>query len=51
VSGGAETVVDAHHHLWDTAVRDHTWMDGPWADPLRGRFDTGRYTAAAPGVA
>ncbi|MCO6006050.1 amidohydrolase family protein [Actinoallomurus purpureus] len=36
--------VDAHHHLWDTAVRDYPWMDGPWADPLRGRFDAARYT-------
>ncbi|WP_433335885.1 amidohydrolase family protein [Spirillospora sp. CA-294931] len=34
---------DAHHHLWDTSVRDYAWMDGPWADPLRGRFDVGRY--------
>lgn len=40
------TPVDAHHHLWDTATRDYPWMDGPWADPLRGRFDVTRYTAA-----
>ncbi|WP_433474287.1 amidohydrolase family protein [Spirillospora sp. CA-142024] len=38
---------DAHHHLWDTSVRDYTWMNGPWADPLRGRFDLARYTGAA----
>ena len=31
--------VDAHHHLWDVASRDYPWMDGVWADPLRGRFD------------
>jgi L-fuconolactonase len=36
-------VVDAHHHLWDTAVRDYPWMDGAWADPIRGRFDAARY--------
>jgi L-fuconolactonase len=39
--------IDAHHHLWDTGVRDHPWMDGPWADPIRGRFDAARYAAAA----
>ncbi|TDD88328.1 amidohydrolase [Actinomadura darangshiensis] len=39
--------IDAHHHLWDTAARDHAWMDGPWADPIRGRFDTVRYTETA----
>lgn len=33
------TRIDAHHHLWDTARREYGWMDGPWADPLRGRFD------------
>jgi L-fuconolactonase len=38
--------VDAHHHLWDTATRDYAWMDGPWADPIRGRFDIARYAAA-----
>lgn len=37
--------VDAHHHLWDTSTRPYPWMDGPWADPIRGRFDTARYTA------
>jgi L-fuconolactonase len=38
--------VDAHHHLWDTATREYAWMDGPWADPIRGRFDVARYAAA-----
>jgi L-fuconolactonase len=42
--------VDAHHHLWDTAVRDYAWMDGPWADPIRGRFDLARYTTVAQDV-
>ncbi|WP_083998759.1 amidohydrolase family protein [Actinomadura kijaniata] len=36
-------MLDAHHHLWDTSRRAHPWMDGPWADPLRGRFDADRY--------
>lgn len=40
------TPVDAHHHLWDTAVREYAWMDGPWADPIRGRFDAARYASA-----
>ncbi|GAA2584603.1 amidohydrolase family protein [Actinomadura fulvescens] len=40
-------MIDAHQHLWDTAVRDYAWMDGPWADPLRGRFDVERYAEAA----
>lgn len=40
--------VDAHHHLWDTATRDYPWMDGPWADPIRGRFDAARYAEAVP---
>jgi L-fuconolactonase len=38
--------VDAHHHLWDTATREYGWMDGPWADPIRGRFDLARYASA-----
>jgi L-fuconolactonase len=39
-------LVDAHHHLWDTGTREYAWMDGPWADPIRGRFDAARYAAA-----
>jgi L-fuconolactonase len=46
VSEGRQTLIDAHHHLWDTAVRDYAWMDGAWADPIRGRFDAGRYAEA-----
>ncbi|MET7301465.1 amidohydrolase family protein [Embleya sp. NPDC005575] len=38
--------VDAHHHLWDTAERDYGWMDGAWADPLRGRFGPHELAAA-----
>ncbi|MFE2868290.1 amidohydrolase family protein [Embleya sp. NPDC059259] len=39
-------LVDAHHHLWDTAEREYGWMDGAWADPLRGRFGPGELAAA-----
>lgn len=39
--------VDAHHHLWDTAERDYPWMDGPWADPIRGRFDIAELSSQA----
>lgn len=40
---GEGALVDAHHHLWDTDLRDYPWMDGAWADPLRGAFDHSRY--------
>lgn len=42
-------LVDAHHHLWDVRRRDHPWMDGPWADPLRGAFGLDRLTAEIAG--
>ncbi|MGW3867710.1 amidohydrolase family protein, partial [Streptomyces sp. NPDC005047] len=32
------TVIDAHHHLWDLAVRDQAWLDGPGLAPLRRSF-------------
>ncbi|MFD4262998.1 amidohydrolase family protein [Streptomyces sp. NPDC058534] len=32
------TFVDAHHHLWDLAVRDQEWLDGPRLAPLRRSF-------------
>ncbi|MYS85294.1 amidohydrolase family protein [Embleya scabrispora] len=38
--------VDAHHHLWDTNERAYRWMDGAWADPLRGRFRPAELVAA-----
>jgi len=38
-------VVDAHHHLWDVATREYPWMDGSWADPLRGRFSPAELAA------
>lgn len=30
--------VDAHHHLWDTTVREYPRLSGPGTGPLRGRF-------------
>ncbi|WP_097911802.1 amidohydrolase family protein [Streptomyces sp. b84] len=32
------TLVDAHHHLWDLAVRDQEWITGPDLAPLRRSF-------------
>ncbi|MFF0186231.1 amidohydrolase family protein [Streptomyces sp. NPDC005244] len=30
--------VDAHHHVWDLAVRDQDWITGPELRPLRRNF-------------
>jgi L-fuconolactonase len=43
------TRIDAHHHLWDIAIRDHPWMDGPWADPLRTAFTPAQLAPLAAG--
>jgi L-fuconolactonase len=47
------TVVDAHHHLWDTRVREYAWMAGPELAPIRRPFtlDDLRREASAAGVA
>lgn len=31
-------LVDAHHHVWDLAVRDQEWITGPELAPLRRTF-------------
>lgn len=31
-------IVDAHHHFWDPARRDHPWMAGSELDPIRRPF-------------
>ncbi len=31
-------VIDAHHHVWDLAVRDQDWITGPELAPLRRDF-------------
>jgi L-fuconolactonase len=42
--------VDAHHHLWDLAVRDQPWIDGPALAPLRRSFGVEDLYAAARGT-
>jgi len=32
------TIVDAHHHVWDLAVRDQPWIAGPAMAPIRRSF-------------
>jgi L-fuconolactonase len=45
-------IVDAHHHVWDLAVRDQDWIRGPEMAPIRRSFgvDDLRPAAAAAGV-
>src|SRR5215469_16161030 len=45
------TVIDAHHHVWDLAVRDQPWIAGPMAS-IRRTFtlDDLRPSARAAGV-
>ena len=31
-------IVDAHHHVWDLAVRDQPWITGPEMAPIRRSF-------------
>ncbi|MEL3947057.1 MULTISPECIES: amidohydrolase family protein [Streptomyces] len=33
-----QPVVDAHHHVWDLAVRDQDWITGPALAPIRRTF-------------
>jgi len=44
--------IDAHHHVWDLAVRPQTWLDPPEMAPIRQTFtiDDLRPEAAAVGV-
>jgi len=46
------TIVDAHHHVWDLAVRDQPWIAGPPMAPIRRSFrvDDLRPSADAAGV-
>lgn len=47
-SGAAtQPSVDAHHHLWDPAVRAQDWLGVPGLEPLRRRFGVDDLTAAA----
>ena len=42
--------VDAHHHLWDLAVRDQPWIDGGALAPLRRSFAVEDLLNAARGI-
>ncbi|WP_333739044.1 amidohydrolase family protein [Streptomyces sp. IBSBF 2806] len=33
-------LVDAHHHVWDLAVRPQPWLDEPGHEPIRRTFGT-----------
>jgi L-fuconolactonase len=46
------TVIDAHHHVWDLAVRDQDWITGPEMVPIRRSFtlDDLRPSAQAAGI-
>ena len=46
------TVIDAHHHVWDLAVRDQPWLSGPDLAAIRRTFtvDDLRPAAQAAGV-
>jgi L-fuconolactonase len=46
------TVIDAHHHVWDLAVRDQPWLSGPDMTAIRRTFtlDDLRPAARAAGV-
>lgn len=45
-------VIDAHHHVWDLAVRDQPWLSGPGLAAIRRTFtvDGLRPAAKAAGV-
>ena len=46
------TIIDAHQHVWDLAVRDQPWLGGPGMAPIRRSFtlDDLRPAAEAAGV-
>jgi L-fuconolactonase len=46
------TVIDAHHHVWDLAVRDQPWLNGADKAAIRRTFtvDDLRPAARAAGV-
>jgi L-fuconolactonase len=48
----AMTIIDAHHHVWDLAVRDQDWITGARMAPIRRTFtlDDLRPSARAAGV-
>ena len=42
--------VDAHHHLWQTSVRRHAWLDGDDTAAIRRDFTPADLRAAAAGI-
>ncbi|MET8995557.1 amidohydrolase family protein [Amycolatopsis sp. NPDC004169] len=42
--------VDAHHHLWQTSVRRHAWLDGDETAAIRRDFTPADLRAAAEGI-
>lgn len=40
-------IIDAHHHVWDLAVRDQEWITGPGLAPLRRDFALGELAPQA----
>ncbi|WP_033263482.1 amidohydrolase family protein [Amycolatopsis vancoresmycina] len=42
--------VDAHHHLWQTSVRRHAWLDGDGTAAIRRDFTPADLRAAADGI-
>ena len=42
--------VDAHHHVWNLAVRDQPWIEGPALAPLRRSFGAEDLKEAASGI-
>ncbi|MGW4061440.1 amidohydrolase family protein [Amycolatopsis sp. NPDC004747] len=42
--------VDAHHHLWQTSVRRHAWLDGDDTAAIRRDFTPADLRAAAEGI-
>jgi L-fuconolactonase len=47
---GPDPVIDAHHHVWDPATRDHSWLAEPALVPVRRAFtvaDLAPHAAAA----
>jgi L-fuconolactonase len=42
-----DRVIDAHHHVWDPAIRPQPWLDDTELAPLRRRFDLADLAIAA----
>ncbi|HET6707051.1 amidohydrolase family protein [Amycolatopsis sp.] len=42
--------VDAHHHLWQTTVRRHAWLDGAGTAPIRRDYTTADLRRTARGI-